>query len=306
MQDIRIHFPPSAGNGQFVALTDGKRQPIGIALPFTLLLDDDDYAKLRWYLEDYMALPDGGAVVRAQRIEAQLSTWGRQLHDAVFAAPENQAALQRLLAADEPRQLTLATSDPALLRLPWELMSDAAGSLALRVSIRRQLEAPEALLAREVQLPLRILYIVSRPEDAGFIDPRVTSKALLAAIDPLGAAVKLDFCRPPDPRIPRPEGGLERLQHPLPNRRSPWRHRRRRVGAQARCQARRPGAPCRRRWQPAQPNAPDAESPRHRLRAGRPQRRAPRPRRSRSPGHPGPHARPLPRLLGQPAPIGRR
>ena len=49
----------------------------------------------------------------------------------------------------------------------------------------------------QLQLPLRILYIVSRPEDAGFIDPRVTSKALLAAIDPLGAAVKLDFCRPP-------------------------------------------------------------------------------------------------------------
>ena len=76
-------------------------------------------------------------------------------------------------------------------------MTDAAGSLALRVSIRRQLEAPEALIAREVQLPLRILYIVSRPEDAGFIDPRVTTKALFAAIDPLGAAVKLDFCRPP-------------------------------------------------------------------------------------------------------------
>ena len=199
MQDIRIHFTPSDGGGQVVALTDGNDQAIGIAQPFTISLADDDYADLRWYLEAYMELPDGGAVVRAQRIEAQLSTWGRQLHDAVFAAPENQAALQRLLAADEPRQLTLATRDPALLRLPWELMTDAAGSLALRVSIRRQLAPPQALIAREVplQLPLRILYIVSRPEDAGFIDPRVTTKALLAAIDPLGAAVKLDFCRPP-------------------------------------------------------------------------------------------------------------
>ena len=137
MQEIRIHFTPSAGNGQVVALTDGNDQPIGVALPFTLALDDGDYANLRWYLEEYMELPDGGAVVRAQGIEAQLSTWGRQLHDAVFAAPQNQAALQRLLAAAEPRQLTLATSDPALLRLPWELMTDAAGSLALRVSIRR-------------------------------------------------------------------------------------------------------------------------------------------------------------------------
>ena len=90
MHDIRIHFTPSAGNGQLVSLTDGNGQPIGIALPFTLALTDDDYAKLRWYLEDYMELPDGGAVVRAQRIEAQLSDWGRQLHDAVFAAPRTR------------------------------------------------------------------------------------------------------------------------------------------------------------------------------------------------------------------------
>lgn len=76
-------------------------------------------------------------------------------------------------------------------------MADDAGCLAMRVSIRRQLDEPEALIAREVRLPLRILYIVSRPEDAGFIDPRVTTKALFAALDPLGAAIQIDFCRPP-------------------------------------------------------------------------------------------------------------
>ena len=51
MQDIRIHFRPSAGKGQLVSLTDGNGQPIGVALPFTLSLDDDDYANLSWYLE---------------------------------------------------------------------------------------------------------------------------------------------------------------------------------------------------------------------------------------------------------------
>lgn len=44
---------------------------------------------------------------------------------------------------------------------------------------------------------MRILYVVSRPKDAGFIDPRLTSRALLAAIDPLEGNVRLDFCRPP-------------------------------------------------------------------------------------------------------------
>ena len=197
MQEIRLLFTPLADDSRQVQITDGDGKPIGVAQPFTLTLTDDDYDDLRWYLEAYMELPDGGAVVRAQRIEARLAQWGRQLHAAIFAAPENAAALQALLSAAEPRQLTIATDDPALLRLPWELMADAAGHLALRVSIRRQLKAPQALIPRSAALPLRILYIVSRPEDAGFIDPRLTTQALFAALDPLGAAVQLDFCRPP-------------------------------------------------------------------------------------------------------------
>ena len=197
MQEIRVLFSPAAGNGHHVSLTDGDGNGIGVEVPFTPFLTDDDFDNLRWYLEEYMELPDGGAVVRAERIEADIARWGHQLQVAIFLPKENRAALNALLNADEPRELTIATSNPALLRLPWELMSDSAGSLALRVSIRRQLTAPEALIPREVKLPLRILYLVSRPEDTGFIDPRVTTKALFAALDPLGAAVKLDFCRPP-------------------------------------------------------------------------------------------------------------
>jgi hypothetical protein len=39
------------------------------------------------------------------------------------------------------------------------------------------LETPEKTTPRPAQLPLRILYIVSRPADAGLIDPRLTTKA---------------------------------------------------------------------------------------------------------------------------------
>ena len=197
MQEIRILFSPSEGGSRRVSLTDGERMPIGVELSFEPFLSDADYDNLRWYLEEFMELPDGGAVIRAQRIEADLLQWGRRLHDAIFSAGQNQAELHKLLAAQEPRELTVATSEPELLHLPWELMADAAGSLALRVSVRRQLDVAQALVARAVKLPLRILYIVSRPEDTGFIEPRLTSQALFAALDPLGASVRLDFCRPP-------------------------------------------------------------------------------------------------------------
>lgn len=187
-----------AAPGQFTLhLESAPGDAVGVPVPFTPFLDDDDYEELRWYLEDFMDLPDGGAVVRARAVVRKIGEWGRRLHDAVFGAKENGTLLTALLAAPEPRELTVATDKPELLRLPWELMADAAGSLAQRVAVRRQLEAPEALRPRAVQLPLRMLYIVSRPGDTGFIDPRLTTRAMVTALDPLGGNLRLDFCRPP-------------------------------------------------------------------------------------------------------------
>ena len=215
LHEIRVLFhQPANGSAEDlfrVGFTDGAGTELGVAGDFTPFLTDDDYENLRWYLEEYMDLPDGGAVIRATGIEQQLHQWGRRLHDELFAAPENRTLLKELLDdPEEPRELTIATDNSVLLRLPWELMADEAGSLAQRVSIRRQLETPEATLPREVKLPLRMLYIVSRPADAGFIDPRMTSKSLFAALDPLGASVRLDFCRPPT--LPRMEEMLREAQ----------------------------------------------------------------------------------------------
>ncbi len=197
MQDLRILFAAAADTGYRAQLADAKGRRLGVEAPFTPFLTEDDYEDLRWYLEEYMDLPDGGAVIRAQRIERDLGHWGRRLYDVLFTVADNRDFLRELLAGPEPRRLTIATRDPALLRLPWELMADDAGSLAQRLSVRRQLEQPEETTPRPAQLPLRILYIVSRPANAGFIDPRLTSKALFDALDPLGASVRVDFCRPP-------------------------------------------------------------------------------------------------------------
>src|SRR3712207_2261445 len=122
MKDLRVLFAPAADPGYRVQLAYGDDH--GVEVPFTLFLTEEDYEDLRWYLEDYMDLPDGGAVTRARRIEQNLTRWGRQLYDALFNAPENRALLKQLLAGPEPRELTLATRDPALLRLPWALMTD--------------------------------------------------------------------------------------------------------------------------------------------------------------------------------------
>jgi hypothetical protein len=197
-QELRVRFhPPDNSGGYRVRLTGPAGADREAEAAFAPFLTEEDYEDLRWYLEEYMDLPDGGAVVRAGQVEQRLRDWGRRLYDALFAAAEDRALLTALLAGPEPRELTIATDVSPLLRLPWELMADAAGSLAHRVSVRRQLEEPEATEPRPVPLPLRLLYVVSRPADAGFIDPRMTTRSLFAALDPLGKNVRVDFCRPP-------------------------------------------------------------------------------------------------------------
>src|SRR6266480_4252016 len=124
--EIRVRFQScddKDGDSRFrVQLTDSAGNQCGVAGDFAPFLTDEDYENLRWYLEEYMDLPDGGAVVRAGGIERQLHQWGRRLYDALFAAPENRALLQQLLESPEPRQLTIATDRSTLLRLPWELL----------------------------------------------------------------------------------------------------------------------------------------------------------------------------------------
>src|SRR3989442_13774 len=120
LQEIRVRFNScdnKDGDSRFrVQLTDAAGRECGVARDFAPFLSEADYENLRWYLEEYMDLPDGGAVVRAGGIEQQLHQWGRRLYDDLFAASENRALLQQLLDSAEPRELTIATDQSALLR----------------------------------------------------------------------------------------------------------------------------------------------------------------------------------------------
>ena len=76
--EIRLCFSPCAhqddsNDNRFdVQLTDAAGNARGVPAEFTPFLTEDDYENLRWYLEEYMDLPDGGAVVRAIGIERRL------------------------------------------------------------------------------------------------------------------------------------------------------------------------------------------------------------------------------------------
>lgn len=176
-----------------------ESQEFPLVLPLTTENADD----LRWYLETYLQFPGAGDHARAKNIERQMDVWGHALFGAMFGGVEGTNVYRNMMSADGARLLTIGATDADLLSQPWEMMRDARGPLATRgVTIRRQLKGSGATRRYELGLPLRVLLIVSRPTDAGFIDPRNSIPPVLDALDALPGQVIVDFCDPPTfPRL---------------------------------------------------------------------------------------------------------
>jgi tetratricopeptide (TPR) repeat protein len=172
--------------------------------PFTLNLPlrTKDAAELRWYLEEYCQFPGTGDRVRARDLEKQLNTWGRKLFDSIFDNSEGAYVYSSLAEAAKNHRtclLTIGATDPDILTQPWEMMRDKRGPLAFQgITIRRQLKGAGIPRDFQLGLPMRVLLIVSRPKDVGFIDPRNSIAPILDALESLSPTqVKVDFCDPP-------------------------------------------------------------------------------------------------------------
>jgi tetratricopeptide (TPR) repeat protein len=160
-------------------------------LAFVNPMSDSDYQDLRWYLETYSsaytAEPDED---RAERMVQQLPLWGEALFKAVFMQDRTaQRMLERLQDEDEEkRYVTISALFPEVLSLPWELLKDPDGVFLFnenpRIAVRRSLKSRGGRKARKVKPKkvLRLLFVVSRPRGAGFIDPRMEAQAVLTAL----------------------------------------------------------------------------------------------------------------------------
>ena len=166
---------------------------------FTPPLDDAILKEIRWYLEVFSTWPAEEDYARAERIEASLEDWGRALRDSLIAEPKAARLWQQFV--DDPaegKQATLDATDPRVLRLPWELLADVGGHIFSQgISVRRRMQQETAAPIRPFALPVRLLTVVSRPDDAGFIDPRAEAKPLLDALAELGDRAAVEFLYPP-------------------------------------------------------------------------------------------------------------
>ena len=198
--ELHLHFPDPA----HVAVKYDDRD--SGTLDFQPPLDAKALDEIRWYFEVYAShyatdVDDKGAA----RIAAKLPKWGEALFEAVFASRAAQRLVNEFQELNEAgRLLTIGSDRPEILSLPWELLKDPTGAYLFheepRISIRRRLSGVGGGRKAFEPTPkerLRLLFVVSRPEEAGFINPRSDAQAVMAALEQEAAGVvDVEFLRP--------------------------------------------------------------------------------------------------------------
>jgi tetratricopeptide (TPR) repeat protein len=189
-----------------VTLNDAGRLQTAKAQEFVAPLDADAQRDLQWYFEVYPVqytteIDDE----RASRIAERIPAWGAALFSAVFADHGAERLFNRFQDASEEGKLVTVSSDhPAVLAQPGELLRDPKGTFLFlddpRISVRRQLAGAGGGRAPFDVTPkdrLHLLFVVSRPKDAGFIDPRADPQAVMDAIEAEASGrVAWEFLRP--------------------------------------------------------------------------------------------------------------
>jgi len=132
--------------------------------------------------------------------EALLTRLGRTLYEALFQPPVASAwrSCRDGLEAGEELRIKLIIEPQELSTLPWELMCDPDSyPLASTYSIVRYLPLPSPIRPMKVELPLRILCVISGPSDWEQLDGDKEKARLEKALQPLRerGLVHLDFSR---------------------------------------------------------------------------------------------------------------
>jgi tetratricopeptide (TPR) repeat protein len=187
------------GDGQAEVLSwpDGGLPERVARVPLAWPLDGEVLEDLRWYLEEYLLAPFGVWEERGPAVRGRLAGWGDEVFGSVFGSGTARDAYQR--ARDRGLEVVFRSRQPELLALPWELMRDGAGPVALGDGgISRALPVAEA--TQTVAVPggkLRVLMVISRPGGTSDVGYQMVARPLLERLDAVRGDVELTVLRPP-------------------------------------------------------------------------------------------------------------
>jgi len=166
--------------------------------PLAWPLDGDALEDLRWYLEDYLLAPFGVWEDRGPAVREKLAGWGDEVFESVFGRGPARDAYQR--ARDKSPEVVFRSKEPGLLGLPWELMRDGAGPVALRATGGISRSLPVADGARTHLVPggrLRVLMVICRPAGTADVGYQMVAQPLLERLETVRGEVDLVVLRPP-------------------------------------------------------------------------------------------------------------
>ena len=205
---ITLSQPPRGSPPEVLATLTLRCDQLGLTHMGDLLTDPltpQEHEDLQWYLEEYWKWPFEGFAERGKQVEALLPQVGKRLYDALFSSRQADRIVQKWLGKTGVRhQISIITDLPRVLSLPWELLHSDQGFFVLRtrhpVSLVRRLSQSElAEDSTSFELPLRVLLITARPDNAGFVDPRNIARELLDEVQEQveNGTIAVEFLRPP-------------------------------------------------------------------------------------------------------------
>ncbi len=172
------------------------------ALLFTQPFENKDLSYLVWYLETYATnyITDVDEQ-QAKKIEEKLKELGEKLFQAIFSEHEARRIFNAFQDTEEKRLITISANHAEILRLPWELLREPKGTFLMneKLSIRRRFAGagsgrkPFKVRTKD---KLHLLFVVSRPTDAGFLNPRSEAQAVMQALKQTQANIEIEFLRP--------------------------------------------------------------------------------------------------------------
>ncbi|RKZ91654.1 MAG: hypothetical protein DRR19_06605 [Candidatus Parabeggiatoa sp. nov. 1] len=175
-------------------------------LEFTSPISDKGHQHFRWYLEEYPTQYSTEVDIEtAQQIAKQLPVLGNALFNKVFSKRSPVRLLKKFRDKKEHgRLLTITANHLAILTLPWELLHDSVkgGNFLIYstpgISIRRRIAGiRKQAFQIKPKKQLHLLFVLSRPTNAGFIDAHANAQAVLDAVDKRATGrVTVEFLRP--------------------------------------------------------------------------------------------------------------
>lgn len=194
MPDLEIHIERSADGGlASQARCEGCGEPS--SRNFASPLRARDPEELRRYVEEVPQFLDAGTIDLKRRVEQRLIELGSEMSRLIAAGDTACAWFERARQVGGGR-LCIVSSDPSVHGLPWELArleQVPLHDVGIRV-VRRLPGDGNGGEASSLEALGRVLLVVARPSGVGFLDPRLSAREVLNALDACGMEVA--FCRP--------------------------------------------------------------------------------------------------------------